>query len=352
MNNTTLRRVVMIVAMVSALPWAATAPSACSGGGVGAEPALVTAFQDLQIDAITILPEAVVTKRLDKFEAGESLEEFEVFLFDDATDSEFYCSGRTEGMVAVRAVNVAYTNLGATFIPMQHQKVVVGANPAATLDRVRVEVWEMDHGVCPGQTETTETDNFLVDANDLVAVQVFPAKALLAAQELNIDNKVTMTISLKGGAIVADPSLAVPELKAIQLESLSFGPFVDVASNQTLFGGTTPQLEVAFFNAATSAVAACVGKSGLQHVTTAGTDYAGLKLPLQFAEGVSTLPSTVRVGLVDVDSTGCPGGIQPGLGDDLIAISTRIPITQLVGTKIIMNDNVSTVTFGTAAATP
>lgn len=336
----------MLVAILGALPLAATVPSACSGSGVVAEPAPITAFQDLQIDAITILPEAVVTKRLDEFKAGESLEEFEVFVFDDATDSEFYCSGRTEGMVAVRAVNVPYTNLGATFLPMQHQKVVIGANPAATLDRVRVEVWEMDHGICPGQTETTETDSIFTDANDLVAVQVFPAKALLAAQELNIDNKVTMTISLKGDALVADPSLAVPELSAIQLESLSFGPYIENSN-------VTQKIEVALFNATTSAVAACVGKSALAQVTTAGETYADLHLPLQLADGVSTLPSAVRVGIVVLgDSTGCPGGIQPGLGDDLIAISARMPVTQLVGTEIIMNDTVSRVTFGAAAVTP
>ncbi len=342
----TQRWIIGCCTIITACGVAAVIPGGCSGG-VAADPVAIADLTDLQLDAITISTGADNPSDLEKAVSPTAAGEFEVVLYDDATDKPLYCAGPSEGMVTVRGLGGEYANLGATFIPMQGHALLTAQNADATVNRVRVEVWERDQGVCPADPQESNDDaNFLEDKNNLVATETMPGKSLLANQTVSLDNGlVQLTLSTGANALVVNPSIAVPAIDNFRLSAITVGT-KDPDDADALFGNVEPEIEVAIINAATGSIVACIDQDGLQAVDVVGQAYTDLNLPLAFVSGITNLPSVIRVGMVERDtSTDCTkGGIIIGT-DDLIAVSHRLTPDRLGSEDIPMTDGVGLVHF-------
>lgn len=321
------------------LVWWSIMLGGCVRRGVVGDPVAVVTLGALQIDAIQVAV-ADTNLALGALTGREDYEEFEVMLVDDVTGRGLYCSGRMEGMAVVRSVNRPFTNVGASFVPMAHAESLLARLPTSTVTRVRFELWERDGGECPSDPREGGPSAAATGAstNDLVAAVTMPAHDLVAAHDLVLDKgKVALTLSLPTPV----PRAAALPISGLWLKGVTLGPFLDDAD--------APEIDVALFDAATSRLVACVGKSALAKLNRPSRSYTGLHLPLRFATGVDTIPELVRAAIVELDATdGCPA-INVPAGDDVIVTSHRVVSSDLVGRELVMNDGVSRVAFVDAA---
>ncbi|MBI2346933.1 MAG: hypothetical protein HYV03_08710, partial [Deltaproteobacteria bacterium] len=110
-------------------------------------------------------------------------------------------------------------------------------------------------------------------------------------------------------------------------------------------------LSLHIFDAKTSKSVACIGEVALKPFTQPGTLHTQIDAPLRFVEGVTELPSLVRVGLFALMTLetggGCPMN-NPLHIHDLIAISPIFPVDQLLEKEIVMNDGATKTRFAKA----